>query len=310
MSSPLLRFEDGKIVIGGKEILVSSAVLSTKTSLAKERVYGARDPKTLGPSVNFIGYRPLSGVQGSLSIKFFISANTMSTNNLDAFLQLGRVAMNRQAAKDISEFPINDNLVGRYKFNNMYLKSFSFEMKPFSLISANATYDIYGTVEATADRLLSLRDVDFAHSIKSFGSVKISGGEIDSVFDYGFEMLSLRYNILVNRKISNRIRENENTDVAKHAGGAVPSRVSVENIEAAAEIVGSELVDNLNAYGSQQRSSQSDNLQDSGFNVFMYSMNGIKIGNFSLSGKIMDQKISISKGATAVSTINMQEVIR
>lgn len=310
MSSALLRYEDGRIVIGGKEILVNNASLSLKTNLSKERVYGDFDPNIRGAKTEFVKYHPVDGVTGSLSINFYISSDSFNTNNLDSFLELAEIAVSGGSKKTISESPINDNVVGRYKFDNMYVKSFGFELRPFGLIVANAVYDIYGTIHDTADRWLSLQDRDFAHALKSFGSVKITGAEIDSIFSYGFELLSMKYNILVNRKKGNRIRENENTDIEKYAGGSVPFRISVDRIEAQAEVVGSEMIDNLNTYGDQQRGSQAQSLDDSVINLFIYSMNGQKIGNFSLEGKIIGQQMNIAERAHATCKVNFQQVVR
>lgn len=310
MPTPLLRFEDGRVMIGGKEILVNSASLNLRNNLAKERVYGDFDAETRGSKIDFVKYHPVNGVQGSLSITFMVSASLIGPNNVESFLELSMISTSGGVKKNISEKPINNNVVGRYKFNNMYLKTFGFEMKPFNLISATATYDIYGTIHATADRWLTLEDRDFAHALKSFGAIKITGAEIDSIFSHGFEILAMKYNILVNRKPANRIRENENTGIAKYSGGSVPYRVSVEKIEAQAEIMGSELIDDLNAYGDQQRGSQAESLQNSVINLFMYSMNGVKIGNFSLEGKIIGQQMNISAQSPAACQVNFHQVIR
>jgi len=310
MTTPLLRFEDGRVVLGGREVFVNSANLSLKTTLEKERVFGGTDSSIMGSKVEFAGYRPKNGVTGNLSISFYVSPSSMARDNLGAFLELAEIAMSGGAKDSVTENPINDNYVGRYSFDNAYLKTFSFEMKPFGLIMASANYDIYGTISDYPDKWLTKQDIDFGHAIKSFGSIKISGAETQSVFASGFEMLSLKYNILVNRKVSNRIRANENTQIATYAGGAVPMRVSSENIEAQAEIVGTELIDNLNSYGDQQRGSQSDNLEDSVFDIFMYSMHGIKIGHFSIAGKIVSQQMNISENSHAISRVQLQQVIK
>lgn len=310
MSTPLLRFEDGRVVLGGKEIFASSASLSFKTTLEKERVFGGRDNSIMGSKVEFVGYRPRDGVTGTLSISFYVSASSMSDDNLNAFLELAKISISGGSNNSIAETPINDNVVGRYSFDNAYLKSFGFDMKPFGLITAKASYDIYGTIFDSPDKWLTSRETDFGHAIKSFGSIKISGAETSSVFSSGFQMLGMNYNILVNRKVSNRIRANENTQIATYSGGAVPIRVSAENIEAQAEVIGTELIDNLNSYGDQQRGSQSDGLNDSVFDIFMYSMNGLKIGHFSIKGKVVNQQMNIAQQTHAISKIQIQQVIK
>ena len=56
----------------------------------------------------------------------------------------------------------------------MYLKSFGFDMSPFGLIRASATYDIYGTINKVINTYFQKEETNFAHSLKSFGQIKIS----------------------------------------------------------------------------------------------------------------------------------------
>lgn len=311
MGSTLLRFEDGKISIGGRELLVSSARLSMQTSLSKERVYGDSDSSLRGSTVNFLGHRALSPVKGNLSISFYISSESMHTNNIEKFAELAQLAMIDRDQKKISELPINDNIVGRYAFDNMYIKSFSFEMKPFGLILASATYDIYGTIRSTVDSFFVNPETDFAHALSSFGSIKINGNSVTNYLNEDFEVLSFRYNIMVSRRINLRIRENESTAISENAGGAIPSRVTVESIEAEAEITASTMIDNLNHGGDQQRVfKQNQESEDSFFELFMYTLKGKKISRFTCKGKIVSQDLSISDGSNAVSNIKLHQVIK
>ena len=164
--SPLLRFEDGKISIGGKDILASSANLSIAPTLEVERVYGDYDPAIAGAKTQFINFAPTQNLKGQLDVSFYISADQFAVdgnpNTIDRMFDI---------ADGMSEASINNNMVGRYSFDNMYLKSFGFDMKPFGIIQANASYDIYGSITKVIDRRFEKNKVDFAHGLKSFGSI-------------------------------------------------------------------------------------------------------------------------------------------
>jgi hypothetical protein len=188
----------------------------------------------------------------------------------------------------------------------MYLNSFSFEMRPFEMIVANASYDIYGTIYDYIDRYFSKTDVDFAHSMKSFGEVRVG----NQVSDEEFQIKSLKYNVSVKRKISNRIRENEQTAINTSASGATPSRVSIESISAEAIIDCNNMIPNLNSYGDQQLLSAVGYAQNSVVDVFMYSLGGERLSRFQCSGKIQNQNLSIAEGSHASNSLTIRQVIK
>ena len=68
MSSPYLRFEDGRIQLGSKNLMVSSANLSISPSLNEERVYGDYEFNLAGSKTQFIKYSPSQMLQGKLDI--------------------------------------------------------------------------------------------------------------------------------------------------------------------------------------------------------------------------------------------------
>lgn len=300
MSGPLLRFEDGKIAIGGKDLFASSANLSISPALEVERVYGEYDAAIAGAKTNFVNFAPTQGLRGQLEVSFFISAEQFASdgnpNTINRMFDI---------AAGMSEAPINDNVVGRYSFDNMYLKSFSFDMSPFQIVRATASYDIYGTVDKVIDRRFNKGEVDFAHSLKSFGGLFASGVSEDE-----FEIASLKYNILVNRKVHNHIRANENTSVNTNANGVVPVRVSVESIEKEMTIESSEMLENINAYGDKQDSTTPFGLSDSRIEAFLMSMQGERIARFSANGKIQTQSMSIAEGQYAKGNITIKEIIK
>lgn len=306
MARPFLRFEDGKITLNNKDLMVNSANLSIAPSLQVEKVYGDYDASIGGARTEFVKFAPTQNLRGQLNISFYISSDVVSPNSVDRLFELIDVANPANAKNTISEAPINGNMVGRYSFDNMFLTSFSFQMSPFQLIVANATYDIYGTIHTMTDRWFAKSDVDFAHAMKSFGQVKISNQESDEQF----EIEGLRYNINVERKISNKIRENENTAINTYAGGALPDRVSVESITSEATIECNDMIDNLNPYGDQQFTSNPATIPDSVVDVFMYSLGGERISRFQCRGKIQNQNVAISEGSYAKSSITIKQIIK
>ena len=80
--NPFLRFEDGKIALGGKDLLVQSAQLSVAPSLEVGRVYGDYDPDLAGAKTELAdrSFSPTAGLVGSLNINFIISAEFFAQN--------------------------------------------------------------------------------------------------------------------------------------------------------------------------------------------------------------------------------------
>jgi hypothetical protein len=305
MSGPLLRFEDGKISLGGKDLLVQSANLSISPSLQTERVYGDFDASIVGAKTEFVNFAPVQNLRGQLDITFNISADTFAIdgvpNTIDRLFEI---------KEGMSEKPVNQNIVGRYSFDNMYLKSFSFDVSPFQTISANASYDIFGSINRTIDRRFHKTEVDFAHSLKSFGRMEASGVDIDVATQRQFEISSMKYSITVGRKIHNTIRAAEHTSTNTNANGVVPARVSVENIEAEMVVECNEMIPLLNAYGDRQSLTTVQGIDDSEVEAFLYDLQGNKIARFPVKGKIQTQSYSISEGQYAKGSITVSEIIK
>lgn len=300
MKDPILRFEDGKIVVGGKDLLAQSASLSISPSLEVERVYGSYDRSIAGASTEFIRFSPTQNLRGQLDVSFFVSAENFSIdgspNTIDRMFEI---------VEGMSENPINQNVVGRYEFDNMYLKSFGLEMSPFQVIRANASYDIYGSIERTIDRRFQKTEVDFAHALKSFGSILAGGTDLEE-----FEVLSLKYNIVVGRKVYNNIRGNEHSSINTSPAGAVPVRVSVENIEKEMTIEANEMIENLNAYGDKQNLSTPQGAAESSISAYLLTTAGQKIASFNATGKITSQSINIAEGQNAKSSITIKQIVK
>lgn len=300
MKDPILRFEDGKISLSGKDLLVQSANLSIAPTLEAERVYGDYDPSIAGARTQFVNFNPTQNLKGQLDITFYISAERFAMggvyNTIDQMFEI---------ASGMSEQPINNNIVGRYTFNNMYLKSFGFDMSPFSVIRANASYDIYGSIYKTIERRFHKSSVDFAHTMKSFGELLAS-----DVVQNEFEVLNLKYNINVNRKSYNHIRGNEHTSINTSPDGATPVRISVESIEKEMTIESNEIVENLNAYGDRQNLTTVEGLANSTITAYLLSWEGDKIASFSVDGKIQSESLSIAEGQNARSTLTIKEIVK
>jgi len=305
MSKPFLRFEDGKISLGGKDLMVQSANLSMSPSLQPERVYGEFDINIVGSKTEFVNFAANAGIKGKLDISFVITAEFFkqnnTTNNIDRLFEI----------KDgMREDPIDGNIVGRYLFDNMYLTNFSFSISPFKVIQANASYDIYGTILKTIDRRFQELSIDPAHGLKSFGEIKASNTNMDTANKKQFEVSKLDYNIVVGRKVHNHIKDGEHTSINTTPNGVVPVRVSTENIEAEMNIESNDIIRNLNADGNYQPGTTNQSLQDSTIEAFLYSLQGEKIAKFACVGKVQSQSISISEGSHARGSISVKQIIK
>lgn len=305
MSKPFLRFEDGKISLGGKDLMVQSANLSMSPSLQPERVYGEFDINIVGSKTEFVNFAANAGIKGKLDISFVITAEFFKqnniTNNIDRLFEI----------KDgMREDPIDGNIVGRYLFDNMYLTNFSFSISPFKVIQANASYDIYGTILKTIDRRFQELSIDPAHGLKSFGEIKASNTNMDTANKKQFEVSKLDYNIVVGRQVHNHIKDGEHTSINTTPNGVVPVRVSIENIEAEMNIESNDIIRNLNADGNYQPGATNQSLQDSTIEAFLYSLQGEKIAKFACVGKVQSQSISISEGSHARGSISVKQIIK
>ena len=305
--TPFLRFEDGKITLGDKDILAQSADLSFAPTLETERVYGDINESTLGSKIETQSrtFSPKAGLKGTLGVSFIVDAEFFAkdstVNNIDSLFHIN---------SGMSDKPINRNRVGRYLFDNMYLKSFGFSMQPFGVIFAKAEYDIYGSLRKGPAFRTQKTSIDPAHALKSFGEVKASNIDMGVYSDGQFELNSLEYNILVERKIHNHIRDSEHSSINTTANSVVPVRVSVESIEAQMTIKGSEIIKNLNPLGDAQSSGIADGLADSSIAAYIYSLSGNRIASFSCTGKIMSQSLSLGEGSYSEGTITIKEIIK
>ena len=305
MSKPFLRFEDGKISLGGKDLMVQSANLSITPTLEPERVYGDLDLSIVGAKTEFVNFAATAGLRGKLDISFVITAEFFKQNNT-----INSIDRLFEIKDGMSEDPIDGNIVGRYLFDNMYLNNFNFSISPFQVIQANASYDIYGTILKTVDRRFQELSIDPAHGLKSFGEVKASNTNMDTANKKQFEVSKLNYNIIVGRKVHNHIKDGEHTSINTTANGVVPTRVSIENIEAEMNIESNDIVRNLNPDGNYQSGTTPEGLNDSTIQAFLYSLQGEKIANFSCSGKIHSQSISISESSHAMGSISVKQIIK
>ena len=68
MARPFLRFEDGKITLNNKDLMVNSASLSISPALQVERVYGDYDAQIAGARTEFVNFAPTQNLQGQLNI--------------------------------------------------------------------------------------------------------------------------------------------------------------------------------------------------------------------------------------------------
>ena len=176
--------------MAAKTFLRVTPICRLRQRLKLKEYNGDYDPAIAGAKTQFINFMPTQNLKGQLDISFYISAGVFAVdgnpNTIDRMFDI---------ADGMSEAPIHNNVVGRYSFDNMYLNSFGFDKKPFGIIQANASYDIYGSVAKVIDRRFQKSQVDFAHGLKSFGNIVATGESGDE-----FEVVNLKYNIIVGRK--------------------------------------------------------------------------------------------------------------
>ena len=140
--------------------------------------------------------------------------------------------------------------------------------------------------------------------------MEVGAAPVENAIDRRFEIAGMSFNINVERKINNAIRANENTAVSTTADGPIPFRVSVEQIESEMNIETNEMIDDLNVYGSQQKSTLINKDQTSKVVAYLYSLQGQRVARFEVDGKIMNQSVNISENNLARSSITVREVIK
>ena len=308
MNKPFLRFEDGKISLGNKDLMVKSANLSMAPALEPERVYGDYNPIIVGSKTEFVDFAPKGGLTGKLDITFMIVDETF---DVDSNL-VNDINVLFDIRDGMSEDSIHGNIVGRYFFDDMYLNSFSFSLAPYRIIEAKASYDIYGTIHKTLNRRFQKVGIDPAHGLKSFGKIEASNNSMQAANGRPFEVSQLDYSIRVGRKLHYHIRDGEHSRVATSSNGIVPHRVSVENIEATMSLEGNDIIQKLNPYGEFQsgsgRVSESD--RDSSVSAFLYTMSGKRIASFGCEGKVAEQSVNISEGNYAKGKLTVKQIIK
>ena len=112
------------------------------------------------------------------------------------------------------------------------------------------------------------------------------------------------------RKIHSHIRDNEHTSVNTRADGALPHRITAENIISEMTIESNEMIPNLNPYGDQQNLTTPFGIEDSTITAYLYGLTGEKIAKFSSKGKIQGQSLSVSEGDYSKGTITVREVVK
>lgn len=305
MNTPFLRFEDGKVNLGGQDLLVNEANLSISNTLEEERVYGDVNKNIVGSNVDFQKYAAKDGVKGELSLGFYITADTfLDKENANSINKLFKIA------EGMGEEPLHSNTVGRYHFDHMYLKRFNFEIAPFKVVKASVVYDVYGSIRRIAEKRFNHTDKNFAHGLKSFGELKISNINDTQVIPAGLEISNLKYSISVERKVHGHIRDNEHTSINTKSTGTLPYRVSVEKIETEMSLDTNEAIPYVNPYGDYQPGSSPEGIQDTYVNAYLYSLEGRQIADFSCRGKIYNQSTSLSEGSLARSNLVIKGVVK
>jgi hypothetical protein len=161
---------------------------------------------------------------GSVSISFFIDGD----NYDDIFNPYGVYDLAKAEMIDESGCKIQ---FGEFIFNKAYLSGFSFDIRPFSPVQANANFVFYGDVEKGDMYEGAIEDEEtLPHGLKS----RVSGtSELGLLYPVGFS-----YNLNISRQPKLEcpiVRADESTE------GESPTRVHKSSIEITANIEGEDL---------------------------------------------------------------------
>ena len=207
--------------------------------------------------------------------------------------------------------------IGNYRFFNAGLKSFSFNMKPFSLIHATAEYEVFGSVLEVADKGLPVDQIDPAEGLKSFGSLSANGVNLQNKEVFNVQLVSADYSIKAKRNYNYTIRANEHP-VSKFVPGAMmPYRVSLSEVEVECSIKSNKIISNLNEYGNMQSSIDSFDIKRMELGLNLYEARGQSSGDesshlaeFKCLGAVTNQQIQVSEGSYLYGSFSVKQILK
>lgn len=238
-----------------------------------------------------------SPVEGSLSVNFYVD-----TGNLKSFFNITGLSSPFKYPP-LDEEKITGYL-GDFRFSDVYLNNFNFSLSPNSISQASASFKVYG--ELTYDE--SITDNYFSSSLYSQNSIG-HGTHSQIIGANEFEMdhpVSLDYSISVERGS----RYSMPTGFSSGIEGLTPDRVSKKSTVIEMSIGGEHLNPNLLSGGfGGRRANLKAQLKDLSYSSFEDNSNGT-LHEFSCSGTIQSQNISISSAGHLNGSISVRQLIK
>ena len=136
MANAFIRYEDCLVKLNEKTVFATDVSLSVTANTQASRDHHGR----------LLRYAPQGGLAGNLSINFYPTKDFSS--NYQEF-DLLRIVENPEHL-DTFINGTTGSFAG-VEFSNAYLNSFSFSVEPFSPISVNTSFDVYGSLTASSN---------------------------------------------------------------------------------------------------------------------------------------------------------------
>lgn len=211
-------------------------------------------------------YETIEGITGNV-IRFAANAPVRGTFRFSHYMT-GSLQPFLNPMNELSE-PLTGSFAG-VTFGSGYIKSLSFSVSPFEPIIVNSEMDIYGelgSLDNAGDQDFDIRErTGLGHGQFSF----LGGSEL------GFSnTLSFSYSVTSDRNAITTI------------GNELPYRVTKENVQIAMSIEGEDLGNILKSTGNSA-------IID--VNLYDIHESSSAIDNFSCTGQVASQNISVSQG--------------
>jgi hypothetical protein len=221
-------------------------------------------------------YAAENGARGNLSISYY-----MNTGNVHSFFNITGL-INKEVYPQVHEGKITGSL-GDYKFNDAYIRELSFSARPYEIIEARVSIDIFGTLDYQSGISQDLFENGYYSTRREQITVPHAvGTKIEGIENIGMEYpLDFTYTVSVERVPTYEIDASGNMG----EGGEVPVRVNKQSIDITAQIMGEKLDPYLQITG--QRADLNVKLSDIGFSKEFTDNNQGLLGEFRLIGNVV-----------------------
>jgi hypothetical protein len=226
-------------------------------------------------------YAAKTAIGGNMNVSFYVNSG-----NLPNFFNITGLS-NPATYPPIDEERIT-GFLGNFRFDNAYLKTFSFSLSPNSISRANASFEIYGTL--TEDT--SLIPNYYSSSLYQQQSVPHGmGSEVVGTTDHGISHLTnFSYNMQVNRLAKFPLGTGDRTS----SQGLIPTRVAKLNTTINMSLQGESINPNIfsDEFGGK-RANITVNLKDLNYSNFEDNSQGL-MGTLKCSGVVSDQSLQMN----------------